>query len=194
MKIRELLELTQTESLAEIAKNRLGIGKERAREALKKTGAYSKNGIRGWFYDGEESVLEQSIHDFVTPSKINRKPNPNVSTKRTNEQSNLVSNEHSTKGNEPTIERTNVTEQRGKEQIEQAENEVAPTKELTNVPTNERTKEGTKVTTNIIRKRSSFDIDVELMKDLKIQAIVHERNVYEIVETAVRQYLKELKK
>ncbi|MDQ0884610.1 hypothetical protein [Peribacillus sp. V2I11] len=47
---------------------------------------------------------------------------------------------------------------------------------------------------SVIRKRSSFDLDIELMKDLKIQAIVHDRNVYEIVETAVRQYLKELKK
>lgn len=98
-----------------------------------------------------------------------------------------------------TNKRTNVgskelTNEPAKEQIKQAEKELAPTKELTNEPTKEQTKERTNVTTNVVRKRSSFDIDVELMKDLKIQAIIHNRNVYEIVETAIRQYLNELKK
>ncbi|MEK4125333.1 MULTISPECIES: hypothetical protein [Lysinibacillus] len=45
-----------------------------------------------------------------------------------------------------------------------------------------------------VRKRSSFDIDIELMKDLKIQAVIHGKNVYEIVENAIRKELTEMKK
>jgi hypothetical protein len=73
MKIRELLELTQTELLVEIAKNRLGISRDKTRYALKHAGCYSINGKRGWFFEGDESVLEQSIYDFVDGKQINRK-------------------------------------------------------------------------------------------------------------------------
>ncbi|MGG4041454.1 hypothetical protein [Bacillus smithii] len=44
------------------------------------------------------------------------------------------------------------------------------------------------------RKRAYFDLDVELLKELKMQAVIHDRNVNEIVETAIKQYLAELKK
>lgn len=61
------------------------------------------------------------------------------------------------------------------------------------VHSNEQTKESTKERMKV-RKRSSFDIDIELMKDLKIQAVVHGKNVYEIVEDAIRKELTEMKK
>lgn len=68
----------------------------------------------------------------------------------------------------------------------------------TNVTTKELINVGSKVDsnkrTNVVRKRSSFDIDIELMKDLKIQAVVHDKNVYEIVENAIRKELAEMKK
>ncbi|CAK6478377.1 hypothetical protein IFT92_13325 [Peribacillus simplex] len=76
-----------------------------------------------------------------------------------------------------TNQRSNVGIKSGKEQVKQANEQSAPTIERTNV----------------IRKRSSFDMDVELMKELKIQAIIHDRTVYELVECAVRHYLAELK-
>lgn len=76
-----------------------------------------------------------------------------------------------------TNQRSNVGIKRGKEQVKQANEQSAPTIERTNV----------------LRKRSSFDMDVELMKELKIQAIIHDRTVYELVESAVRHYLAELK-
>ncbi|MFJ5625691.1 hypothetical protein ACIQD3_24220 [Peribacillus loiseleuriae] len=154
MKIGEILELTKTKSLAEIAKEHLSVGKEKARDALKRAGCYSKNGVKGWFCD-DQNVLEQSIYDFVELSKINRKPRPNLRTNERNDKKN---------------QRSNVHEKRAKDEIELTIEQ-----------------------TNVIRKRSSFDIDVELMKDLKIQAIVHDRTVYEIVETAVRQYLEKMK-
>lgn len=65
-----------------------------------------------------------------------------------------------------------------------------PTKELTNVDS----KDGLNKRNSIVRKRSSFDIDIELMKDLKIQAVIHDKNVYEIVENAIRKELAEMKK
>lgn len=167
MKIKEILELTQSEPLNKIAKERLEIGEKPTREALKKAGCFNQSGKRGWFFNGDESVLEQSIYDFAPPKKINRqtttrpkattRPNANVSTNVTNEQNKKVTKE----ANELTRE------------------QVAPTLEQTSEKT-------------IVRKRSSFDIDVELMKELKIKAIIHEKNVYEIVETAIRKYLKEL--
>jgi len=80
MKIREVLELTQTMPLGEIAKNHIGVSKLRATEAMHKAGCYPKKGLRGWYFDGDESVLEQSIHDFVTPKKSTGKPRPKVST------------------------------------------------------------------------------------------------------------------
>ncbi|WP_352927968.1 hypothetical protein [Peribacillus simplex] len=76
-----------------------------------------------------------------------------------------------------TNQRSNVGIKRGKEQVKQANEQSAPTIERTNV----------------IRKRSSFDMDVEIIKELKIQAIIHDRTVYELVESAVRHYLAELK-
>lgn len=69
MKIKEIIELSKTDSLAKIAKDHLSVGKERAREALKQAGCYSKNGLKGWHFDGDESVLEQSIYDFVTTTR-----------------------------------------------------------------------------------------------------------------------------
>ncbi|EDW5948310.1 hypothetical protein AAP92_004639 [Salmonella enterica subsp. enterica serovar Enteritidis] len=68
-----------------------------------------------------------------------------------------------------------------------------PTKKQTNVGSKIVLKESTKERTNVIRKRSSFDIDIELMKNLKIQAVIHDKNVYEIVENAIRKELAELK-
>lgn len=60
-----MLELTQIMPLATIAKEHLTIGKEKTTQALKLAGCYSKNGVRGWYFDGEPNVLEQSIYDFV---------------------------------------------------------------------------------------------------------------------------------
>lgn len=62
------------------------------------------------------------------------------------------------------------------------EQEIEPTKE-------EKAKGGK----SNLRKRASFDIDNELLKELKIFAIMEDKNVYEIVEQAIKNYLKERK-
>lgn len=166
MKIKEILELTQTMKLAEISKKFLEVGEKKASAGLKEAGCTFTSGRSGWYLaEGtDESVLEQSIYDFVAPTK--GKAKANVRT------------------NEPTLQPSNV----GKafEEIKKGKEEVATTKEETNVRTLERK--------SVIRKRSSFDIDVELMKELKIQAVIHDKNIYEIVETAIRKELARMKK
>lgn len=166
MIIKDILELTQTKKVAEIAKEFLEVGEKKAVEGLKKAGCYNTSGKRGWYLaEGtDESVLEQSLYDFVAPTK--GKAKANVSTK------------------EPTLQPSNVV--KAVEEIKKGKEEVATTKEQTNVRTLEPK--------SVIRKRSSFDIDVELMKELKIQAVIHDKNIYEIVETAIRKELTRMKK
>jgi hypothetical protein len=74
MKIKELLELTQHEGMASIAKNHLSIGEKPARMALKAAGCYAISGKKGLYYDGDPAVLEKSIYKF-TPT-ANERMNP----------------------------------------------------------------------------------------------------------------------
>ncbi|EEL25845.1 hypothetical protein bcere0018_51600 [Bacillus cereus Rock1-15] len=57
--------------MSEIAKEFLEVGEKKAVEGLKKAGCYNTSGKRGWYLtEGiDESVLEQSIYDFVAPTK-----------------------------------------------------------------------------------------------------------------------------
>lgn len=79
MKIKEILALSLTEPIDVIAKNRLTIGKTATRNALKNAGCFSKNGVRGWFYEGDPVRLEQSIYEFVETKRTqttNKEKNP----------------------------------------------------------------------------------------------------------------------
>lgn len=75
MKIGDLLAMTKTESLEEIAKKYLTIGKTAARQALKNAGCYCKRGTRGWYHDNLHQVAELSIYDFAPARKTRSKPN-----------------------------------------------------------------------------------------------------------------------
>lgn len=95
MLVGELMELTFKEPLNKIAKERLSIGERAARDALKAAGCYNVSGKRGWYYEGDPAVLEQSIYDF-SPNKQTKKPkqkdvNINV-TKNDNEHVNVQEN------------------------------------------------------------------------------------------------------
>lgn len=177
MKIREIIELSKTDSLAKIAKEHLSVGKEKAREGLKLAGCYSKNGVKGWFFEGDESVLDQSIYDFVSTTR-KTKPSPNVSNKK-----NI-----SAKSSEP-----NNSKESAKVEIAQTKKQVAPTIENFNTNVKDNTNIGTNINTNVSRKRASFDLDVELIKQLKVQAVLQDKNLYEMVEIAIREYLNGLK-
>ena len=64
------------------------------------------------------------------------------------------------------------------------ENNVDSKKEI-----NETRKEEKKVE----RKRVSFDLRTDLHKELKMQALVQEKNIYILIEEALERYLKENK-
>jgi vacuolar-type H+-ATPase subunit I/STV1 len=183
VKIGELLELTQSKKLAEIAKEHLEIGEKKAIAGLKEAGCFNISGKRGWFYDKEDkSVLDQSIYDFAPITTRGGKPKAKANvltepTKRTKAPKNKTAKEV----NDTKNQRSNVSEESSKEEIAKANEQVAPTLEQTSEPT------------LVVRKRSSFDLDVELMKELKIQAVINDKNVYEMVETAIRKYLQGLK-
>lgn len=67
MKIREILELTKSKTIATIARDQLFIGEKPARSALKKAGCYSIVGKSGWYFDELENPqnLDKSIYDFA---------------------------------------------------------------------------------------------------------------------------------
>lgn len=98
MKIGEILELTQSIKLPQIAKERLEIGEKKAVEALKKAGCTYTSGKRGWYLaEGtDESVKEQSIYDFSSKSQSNRRKS-NASTNKSNSNSTIKSNNNSNK-------------------------------------------------------------------------------------------------
>lgn len=73
MKIGELLARTQKETLEEIAKQYLTIGKMAARQALKNAGCYCKRGVKGWHHDNLAEVAERSIYEFAPQRKQKNK-------------------------------------------------------------------------------------------------------------------------
>lgn len=133
MKIKEVLELTQQQPLAEIAKQYLTIGEKPARKAMKRAGCYTIVGRAGWIFDDSENPLnlERSIYDFDEEVK--------------------------------SVE---------KEELRQRAN--LATKEETDF---------------IPRKRHSFDLDVRLVKELKLHCVKEDKTLYEAVEEAIRNYL-----
>lgn len=172
--------LKQGKQLADIGKE-LTIGKEKLSKALKEAG-YTFSRRTGWTFAGTgEAPLNQAYTDFVESSRgsVTHAQKEVVATTENIKASN------NQRTNVRTNERTNVGSKVGLNE---------QTKERKNEPSNELTKEPTNVGNKVVRKRSSFDIDVELMKDLKIQAVIHGKNVYEIVENAIRRELAELKK
>lgn len=93
MKIKELLDLTMTKSIANIAKDHLTIGEKTVRAALKRVGCEHENGKRGWSYTGDHpAILEQSIYDFAQPKRKTRSIKPNASIEKVID-SNVKSNE-----------------------------------------------------------------------------------------------------
>ncbi|MET1029361.1 hypothetical protein [Domibacillus tundrae] len=141
MKIKELLELTQHEGMASIAKNHLTIGEKPARMALKAAGCYAISGKRGWHFEGDPAVLEKSIYDFIQTHGERKNESTKASTFKPSKE----------EINKPIIERNN-----GKQ---------------------------------ILRKRVSFDINMALFKRLKLYCVANDKNIYEVAEAAVQEYL-----
>lgn len=70
--------------------------------------------------------------------------------------------------------------------------QVTPTQVLTeNV--GEETNVGIKEEKKIERKRVSFDLRTDLHKELKMQSLLKEKNIYLLIEDALEKYLNEIK-
>lgn len=145
MKISEILELTKTKPLPEIAKEYLTIGEKPTRAALKRAGCYAIVGQSGWHLDESENVanLDRSIYEIADELKAEREA-------ILKDRANLGSNK------------------------------------LTSVPKSTAVYD----TDPVYRKRHSFDLDVALVKELKLYCVKNDITLYEAVETAIKGYLK----
>ena len=63
----------------------------------------------------------------------------------------------------------------------------------TNVVLNQEINETRKEEKRVERKRVSLDLRTDLHKDLKMQALLQEKNIYILIEEALEKYLKENK-
>jgi hypothetical protein len=71
---------------------------------------------------------------------------------------------------------------------------VEPVGDETNVSSNEENNQERKEGNKVERKRVSFDLRTDLHKELKMQSILQEKNIYLLIEEALEKYLNELKK
>ena len=62
-----------------------------------------------------------------------------------------------------------------------------------NVDLKQEINETRKEEKRVERKRVSFDLRTELHKELKMQALLQEKNIYILIEEALEKYLKENK-
>lgn len=62
-----------------------------------------------------------------------------------------------------------------------------------NVDLKQEINETRKEVKRVERKRVSFDLRTELHKELKMQALLQEKNIYILIEEALEKYLKENK-
>lgn len=75
----------------------------------------------------------------------------------------------------------------------QALAETVGEEEENNIPSKEEKNKKIKEEKRIDRKRVSFDLRTDLYKNLKMEAIIQEKNMYIIIEEALEKYLKENK-
>lgn len=180
MKISELLELTQSKKLADIAKDSLDIGEKRTVEALKKAGCYSISGKRGWHFDGKSSVLEQSIYEYSTPSKrgVNSAKKEVTATL---EKATLLTNPSSQLSNEPE----------NKQDVNPINKQISnPTNKQINKQVGKPTIQLTKnKTSKPAMKKVTYEIEEQLHDELKIKSIREKRTVSEIVNEIIKRGL-----
>lgn len=184
MEIGEILELTQTKKISDIAKESLSIGEKPTRDALKLAGCFNVSGKRGWFFEGDRNVLEQSIYDFSPPIKrrISAKKEIAATTDKAealvNPTSQLPDKTESKQVNKPKIKETNnpINQQVDEKISKQVE---TPTSQLPNKSTSKQTTKST-------MKKVTYEIEERFHDELKVKAIKEKRTVSEIVNEIIR--------
>lgn len=70
---------------------------------------------------------------------------------------------------------------------------ITPTQALTEI-VGEKHDEARKEIKRVDRKRVSFDLRIDLHKELKMQSLIQEKSIYILIEEALDIYLKETRK
>lgn len=167
MLIREVLKMTESKKIAEIARDHLVIGEKRTRIALRAAGCFTLNGKRGWkSKPNNEIALNKSIYDFVPPK-------PTARTLEVTQESDKMSSNGST---------LNVYGKNKKSKPKQPNKSEKDLEPITLVNGETKIPE---------RNRTSFDIDTQVHKDLKKYCVdSSEKWAYRVVEKAIVEYMK----
>jgi hypothetical protein len=169
MKIKEILELTQTENVATIAKNRLTISEKPLRAILKEIGCTNQAGKKGWIYTGDTpEILENSIYEFArVTAKTKTKPSNNNNVDTSNKTINKAITNDSKHGMVKVVK-----DESRKDSVMKAEIQALI--------------KGKKEEHNRLYKGIYFDKDIALFLDN-----VKHGNKSEIVNMIMRQYLED---
>ncbi|HDR6313110.1 TPA: hypothetical protein QCU60_005138 [Bacillus cereus] len=180
MIIKDILELTQTMRVSEIAKD-LEIGEKKAVAGLKKAGCTFTSGRSGWYLaEGtDESVLEQSIYDFAP---IGRSKAKNVVNSAKRELSATVEAEVVNNPSSQLPDKTDSKEEKKPTNKQISKQVGKPTDRLIG-------KQLVKQTSKSVMKKVTYEIETQLHNELKIKAIREDRTVSDIVNEIIKTAL-----
>jgi predicted HicB family RNase H-like nuclease len=178
MKIKEILELTYDKktNLEKISAEKLPYGYKKVKAILLSIGAKTPpKGKKGWEYENvKETDLEKDITEFGGQVKSTEK---NSNSRQFERISKTQEKNKSEKNNVINPEKHDIMEEETK-QVK----EVKQSKQPTNNPTNEEERK-------VVVKKVTYEIDEDLHYELRMKAFQQKKNVSELVEQALREYL-----
>jgi len=175
MKIGEILEAIKTEKIADLAKRIEGISEKPLRTALKKAGyEFSNAEPKGWHFTGTgEEPLEKSIFEYHTKAAAkSRQTETQKSNNKENNKTKKTENHDTINSNKQESRETIITENHPTNQLENKQFEQATIQE-TRKPV----------------KKVTYEIDENLHYEYRMAAFRQKKNVSELVEQAMREYL-----
>jgi len=98
LKIKHIVELTQTMPVKDIAKDFMPFGEKALRDILKSCGCNPQRGKKGWIYDSNNTEVEKELNEFIKP-KANKNNSASASNKNSNKNINDVSIKNSNDDN-----------------------------------------------------------------------------------------------
>jgi hypothetical protein len=176
MKIREIIDLTkQGKNISQIAKEHLPCGEKKSREILVSLGAEKPiSGSRsGWDYGiiGAD-VLEKDISEFITKKATAKSRQTQKSTKKENNNNSKTEKHDIINPNLQESRGNGITENQPTNKMEYRQFEQTMTQE-TRRPT----------------KKVTYEIDEDLHFEYRMLAFRQKRNVSELVEQAMKEFL-----
>ena len=171
MKIREILELNKEMKMPLIAKEHLPIGEKRLYAILKEIGCEPVKGKREWDYSKVvETDLDKDITDF---GRVTAKSKPIQKTNKTENKNTKKPEIHDTiNSNKQESRESIITESNPTNQIEIRQFEQTTIQE-----------------TRKLVKKVTYEIDEDLHYEYRMLAFRQKKNVSDLVEQAMREYL-----